>query len=124
MDWPKCRALAARLARNGTWVTTTLVGGTVAVDTTRPHDPRLRYFEPATLAAWRAEPRPAPAPPDRPPAPGDSGRQPIRMDAAGAYVRALARARVGIMAGTDAPAITTFPASTCTASSRCSSRQA
>ena len=105
VDWPKCRALFAHLARNGTWVVPTLVVGANASDTTRPNDPRLRYFEAPTVAGWRAE-RNAGAP--RSGADASSAVRPAALAEAAPYVRELARAGVRLLAGTDLPNAFTF----------------
>ena len=57
-----CRALALRLARNGTVMVPTLVtnrAGSFLDDTTLAHDPRLRYLRAGISAAWnpRTNPR-------------------------------------------------------------------
>jgi hypothetical protein len=99
VDWPKCRALFEHLARNGTWVTPTLVVGANAADTTRPNDPRLRYFERATVAGWRAERNAGAARP----AADSSTIRPAQLAEAAPYVREMARAGVRLLAGTDLP---------------------
>lgn len=105
VDWPKCRSLFSRLARNKTWVVPTLAVGANVADTTRAHDARLRYFDATTLAAWRAD---APVPAAR--APNDSSApRPAPLADVAPYVRELVRAGVGLLAGTDLPNFYTFP---------------
>lgn len=102
LDLERCRALFERLARNGTWVAPTLSVNLNALDPSRADDPRLRYFEPETRAAWRGDGR-RPAPSDRPPlaALEDTGALDI--------VKRLADAHVRLLAGTDLTNFYTMP---------------
>jgi hypothetical protein len=58
-DPPRCRALFARLARNGTWVVPTLAvyqPYARALDSAGTHPARLVYVPPALREAWRRRP--------------------------------------------------------------------
>jgi hypothetical protein len=101
LDPARCSSLLATLARKGTWVVPTLTVSHNAMDPARPDDPRLRYFEPETLAAWRAD--------SRRPAPSATPLQGLREAGALDLVRRLASAGVPLLAGTDLTNFYTLP---------------
>jgi len=92
-DEARCAPVFAKLASNGTWVVPTLVLHRAHArlrDSATHADPRLRYMSPATRATWTAAARG-----------GIPGAETIDHGIT-RVIGALRRARVGILAGTDA----------------------
>jgi pimeloyl-ACP methyl ester carboxylesterase len=93
----KCAALGTLLARNGTWITPTLVGG-ISFHAARDsllRDPRLRYVPPAVVDDWRRRLTEASTDPSW------AQWQRLRPE----IVREFQRAGVGLLTGTDAGAV-------------------
>jgi hypothetical protein len=93
------RPVHARLARNGTWITPTLI---VQTEITQPHvvpnDSLLHYFSDSLQALWRLM---MPAMPSVPASAIEAGR--LLFSKRMGLVKALHEAGVPILTGTDAP---------------------
>lgn len=93
----KCAALGKQFARNGTWLTPTLVQSLSRLIPPEEAlaDPRLRYLPPAVALRWRNRFQALRAE-------GNVAAAPSRPNALHAIVVALRRAGAGILVGTDA----------------------
>ncbi len=97
----KCAALGALLARNGTWITPTLVGSISfrAARDSLLRDSRLRYVPPAVVDDWRRRLTEASTDPSL------AQWQRLRPE----IVREFQRAGLGLLTGTDAGAVNYGP---------------